>query len=126
MSMTIDKVIEILDSRKSPETEQDFEDFDTAIETAINILKAHPDKQPNEPLTLEELRKMGGEAVWISPVKENGEVPARWMIVSGYTRKEIYLFEPSIHIMQCYDRKSYGKTWLAYRRKPEEGETWQQ
>lgn len=78
---------------------------------------------PNDPLTLEELREMGGQAVWISPIKENGEVSAQWMLVSGYTRKEIYLFASSCHIMQGYDRKAYGKTWLAYRRKPEEGET---
>lgn len=78
---------------------------------------------PNDPLTLSELREMDGEAVWISPVKENGELTAQWMLVSGYTRKEIFLFAPSCHIMQGYDRKSYGKSWLAYRRKPEEGET---
>lgn len=78
---------------------------------------------PNDPLTLEELRKMdGGEPVWISPVKENGKVLARWMLVSGYNpKKDIYLFAPSSNITQGYDGKSYGKTWLAYRRKPEEG-----
>ena len=82
---------------------------------------------PNDPLTLEELREMDGQAVWISPVKENGKVLARWMLVSGYNpKKDIYLFAPSSNITQGYDRKSYGKTWLAYRRKPEEGETWQQ
>lgn len=77
---------------------------------------------PNDPLTLEELREMDGEPVWISPVKENGKVPARWMLVSGYNQnKDIYLFAPSCNITQGYDGKSYGKTWLAYRRRPEEG-----
>lgn len=78
--------------------------------------------QSIDPLTLEELREMDGEPVWISPAKENGKVPARWMLVSGYKpNKDIYLFEPSCNITQGYDGKSYGKTWLAYRRKPEEG-----
>ena len=31
---------------------------------AIEALKAHPDAQPNEPLTLEELREMDGKPVW--------------------------------------------------------------
>lgn len=79
---------------------------------------------PNDPLTPERLREMDGEPVWISPVKENGKVFARWMLVSGYNHnKDIYLFAPSCNITQGYDGKSYGKTWLAYRRKPEEGAT---
>lgn len=77
---------------------------------------------PNNPLTLDELREMDGEPVWLSPVKENGKVPARWMLVSGYNpNKDVYLFAPSCNITQGYDGKSYGKTWVAYRRKPEEG-----
>lgn len=77
---------------------------------------------PNDPLTISQLRKMDGEPVWISPAKENGKVPARWMLVSGYNQnKDIYLFAPSCNITQGYDGKSYGKTWLAYRRRPEEG-----
>ena len=58
----------------------------------------------NEPLTLEELRKIDGEPVWL--VNQNG---GRWVIMSG-----AYLWD---------SRKNadYGKTWLAYRQKPEEG-----
>ena len=57
----------------------------------------------NEPLTMDELRKMGGEPVWL--VNQNG---GRWVIMSG-----AYL---------CDRRKNadYGKTWLAFRQKPEE------
>ena len=56
------------------------------------------------PLTMDELRKMDGEPVWL--VNQNG---GRWVIMSG-----AYL---------CDSRKNadYGKTWLAYRQKPEEG-----
>ena len=57
----------------------------------------------NDPLTLDELRKMDGEPVWL--VNQNG---GRWVIMSG-----AYLWD---------SRKNadYGKTWLAYRQKPEE------
>ena len=108
--MNIDKVIEILDSGKAPETEQDFEDFDTAIETAINLLKTHPDNQPNDPLTLEELREMDGEPVWISYFAGGPNV---CMLVDA--KHDV-----------CRDAhggfavfENLGRTWLAYRRKPE-------
>ena len=55
-----------------------------------------------EPLTLDELRKMDGEPVWL--VNQNG---GRWVIMSG-----AYL----------WDRRKnadYGKTWLAYHQKKE-------
>ena len=94
------------------------------LRMAADRLKELAAPPPNPPLTLEELREMDGEPVWISPVNANGKVPARWMLVSGYNpNKDIYLFAPSCNITQGYNGKSYGKIWLAYRRKPEEGTT---
>lgn len=97
----------------------DIDGMIKALREAEVVTDAYP---PNAPLTLEELREMVGEPVWISPAKEKGKVPARWMLVSGYNpNKNIYLFAPSCNITQGYDGKSYGKTWLAYRRRSEEG-----
>ena len=64
-----------------------------------------------EPLTLDELRKMDGEPVWVqSPgVPEYG----RWAIVEGVGENCLFLHDD----FTCHD---YGKTWLAYRQKPEE------
>ena len=64
-----------------------------------------------EPLTLDELRKMDGEPVWVqSPgVQEYG----RWAIVEGVGENCLFLHDD----FTCHD---YGKTWLAYRQKPEE------
>ena len=66
----------------------------------------------NAPLTLDELRKMDGEPVWVqSPgVPEYG----RWAIVEGVGENCLFLRDD----FTCHD---YGKTWLAYRQKPEEG-----
>ena len=66
----------------------------------------------NEPLTLDELRKMDGEPVWVqSPgVPEYG----RWAIVEGVGENCLFLHDD----FTCHD---YGKTWLAYRQNPEEG-----
>ena len=65
-----------------------------------------------EPLTLDELRQMDGEPVWVqSPgVPEYG----RWAIVEGVGENCLFLHDD----FTCHD---YGKTWLAYRQKPEEG-----
>ena len=65
-----------------------------------------------DPLTLDELRKMDGEPVWVqSPgVPEYG----RWAIVEGVGENCLFLHDD----FTCHD---YGKTWLAYRQKPEEG-----
>ena len=65
----------------------------------------------NEPLTLDELRQMDGEPVWVqSPgVPEYG----RWAIVEGVGENCLFLHDD----FTCHE---YGKTWLAYRQKPEE------
>ena len=68
-------------------------------------------KKMIEPLTLDELRKMDGEPVWVqSPgVPEYG----RWAIVEGVGENCLFLHDD----FTCHD---YGKAWLAYRQKPEE------
>ena len=62
-----------------------------------------------KPLTLDELRQMDGEPVWVqSPgVPEYG----RWAIVEGVGENCLFLRDD----FTCHD---YGKTWLAYRQKP--------
>ena len=77
---------------------------------------------PNDPLTLEELREMDGDPVWVQPAKPGGKIPARWMLLECTSKdKDLYLFTPPSGIAQGYKGTDYGKTWLAYRRKPEEG-----
>ena len=68
-------------------------------------------QESNAPLTLDELRKMDGEPVWVqSPgIPEYG----RWAIVEGVGENCLFLHDD----FTCHD---YGKTWLAYRQKPEE------
>ena len=69
-------------------------------------------QERNTPLTLDELRQMDGEPVWVqSPgVPEYG----RWAIVEGVGENCLFLHDD----FTCHE---YGKTWLAYRQKPEEG-----
>ena len=112
MNMSIEKVIEILDSGKAPETEQDFGDFDTAMETAINLLKTHPDNQLNDPLTLEELREMDGKPVY-------DRMGYGWFIVCEVTDDEVIMTDGTVFDIDEDSPNTVGQRF--YRRKPEEG-----
>ena len=71
----------------------------------------------NEPLPLDELRQMDGEPVWIKlfdPDEEFWVLRNEW--VDTRNPEPLILFH-----MRWYSHADYGKTWLAYRRKPEEG-----
>ena len=70
-------------------------------------------QQPNEPLTLGELREMDGEPVWIIPMRGSGGFRT-WMLVDA----EYELCREAHGEMAVFE--NCGKTWLAYRRRPEE------
>jgi len=70
---------------------------------------------PNAPLTLEELRKMDGEPVW---VKRSNGIEQYYIAVSVGIGLDLYRGGCGYEGFA-----DYGKTWLSYRRKPEEGTT---
>jgi hypothetical protein len=59
----------------------------------------------NKPLTLEQLREMEDESFEVKPIK-----PKKWHVYS----KSI-----STSCFETYNYEDYGKTWLAYARRPE-------
>jgi hypothetical protein len=72
----------------------------------------------NKPLTLEQLRQMDGEPVWIA-LLNIAKQPTCEVITK--------ICEDGIHTVGAGGSDYaafglYGKTWLAYRRPPEEGE----
>ena len=73
----------------------------------------------NEPLTLDELRKMDGEPVWVVCLKPERyyEPPIGWRIIEKSIVDTFGVWNDS----SCLAERDYGKTWLAYRQKPEEG-----
>lgn len=73
--------------------------FDTA-EEAISALSP-----PNEPLTIEQLREMGGQPYWHVGLREESP-PPHWNILDPFYAKHIEDYR-------------YGENWLAYRRPPE-------
>ena len=78
---------------------------------------------PNEPLTLEQLREMNGEPVWVTSARERGNIPSRWVLFAGVSKSkrnsDVFVFATTGGIGQGYEAANYGKTWNAYRRPPE-------
>ena len=113
--MTREKAIEVLEYARNYDG-MDYGAPSIALDMAISALRQQEHfrevTKKVEPLTLEALRKMDGEPVWVqSPgVPEYG----RWAIVEGVGENCLFLH----YDFTCHD---YGKTWLAYRQKPEEG-----
>ena len=79
----------------------------------------------NEPLTLDELRQMDGEPVWVSISnnwRESG-VSEGWCIVRFHSeddRVRVYVYDTR-HGARFFAQQDYGESWIAYRQKPEEG-----
>lgn len=80
-----------------------------ALDMAISALSP-----PNEPLTIEQLREMDGEPVWIA--NPDALEYGRWGIVDGVYQAED---DQVLMLRGDYSCHYYGKTWLAYRRPPE-------
>ena len=108
--MTRERAAELL----SEVTVLDYPEMAEAHRVAISALRQQERfGEVNKALTLDELRQMDGEPVWVqSPgVPEYG----RWAIVEGVGENCLFLHDD----FTCHD---YGKTWLAYRQKPEEAD----
>lgn len=135
--MTIDEVIEYWEGLRktfSSKLEKEENHFGRmhlqttidALDTTISALRAQQskgveiDQVKNDPLTLDELRLMSGEPVWVvtDRMKE-------WCIVHSHHSDDVIgggiIMTRRTAEKRTYQYKSYGYTWLAYRRKPEEG-----
>ncbi len=117
--MTVEEVIKILEYpvyKWSLEWDDrdDGLSYCDAIQMAIDALKAQQAVEDNPPLTLEELREIYGEPVFLNGGRG-------WRIcygVSDFGEEGPYMEVGYGVRVPLFD---YGKTCLAYRRKPEEG-----
>ena len=71
-------------------------------------------EEPNEPLSIEQLREMDGEPVWV----QTPGIPkyGRWVIVAGVDTED---GQRTLYCQGDYTCRNYGRDWLAYRRPPE-------
>ena len=102
----------------------------SAYRTAINILRAQQEAEKNEPLTLDDLRKMAErcEGVYIAHTDGTDVFRGR-KYCAAVLDTALAFGSKGTHIQAIYGDKltvwedDYGKTWLAYRRPPEEAKT---
>ena len=116
--MTREEAIEILrKNRPTSDPRPCGMELCDAVDMAISALRQQDHfrevTKKNEPLTLDELRRMEGQPVYIV---ENTEY---WAIVNSFDQAGVYLLSYGNPDDYGYFGL-YGKTWLAYRQKPEE------
>ena len=72
----------------------------------------------NKALTLEQLREMDGEPVWIKRLKGLSVCDTGWAVVD-VCPNQIRVWWFGSEVEDEPSEKDYGETWLAYRRPPE-------
>lgn len=89
------------------------------IGRAIWLVKDAPTLAPsNEPLTLEELRAMNGQPVWGKSLIT--DKPGEWFVLRVVEMSKTWFIACAGAEQGFGDKDTYGTTWLAYRRPPEE------
>ena len=109
----------VLDSQLRPRMYTSLENADrwtpTVNKGKIEYVEYAPTIQaPNEPLTLEQLREMDGEPVWVQNLEEPEK--SQWRLLHWDRGKYLVLQGISV---RGYLLEEYGESWLAYRRPPE-------
>lgn len=82
------------------------------IRQAIAVINAHLRGQPNDPMTLSELREMDGEPVWVELI--GLKRPSAWYLLNLRDEEAVNKRGGFVSLI------NYGDTWTAYRHKPEE------
>lgn len=86
-----------------------------AIDCSISALRDRIARQNPKLLTLDELREMDGEPVWIKFFSRTSKTGKWEGLAIVDTRFESQDFLGDHHLKFIF----YGKSWLAYRTKPE-------
>ena len=88
------------------------------LDQVLHDIQAMPTlTPPNEPLTLEQLREMDGEPVWVKCLKPNKYInpPVRWRILEKSIAGTFGVWDGEDGLIE----RNYGTDWLAYRCPPE-------
>ena len=86
--------------------------------SAVAVLDKTPTlTPPNEPLTIQQLREMDGEPVWVKCLKPNKYIdpPTKWRILEKSIMGNFGVWDGECALIE----RNYGTDWLAYRRPPE-------
>ena len=102
---------------KHPPVGQYEAGFNDGLNTAILEIMAAL-TQSIAPLTLDELRQMDGQPVWGKSLI-NGK-PGEWFILRVVEMSKTWFIACAGTTQGFGDKDTYGKSWLAYLRPPEE------
>lgn len=104
-TMTNEKAISVIENEIQIDvrfcTDEQVERFQQALYKAIDALRWRP---TGEPLTLEQLREMGGKPYWHVGLQTDSPDP-HWKILDPF-------------VARCPEDYGYGKRWLAYAYPP--------
>lgn len=97
-----------------------LERYKEALSMAVAALREQEERENPKPLTLDELRKMDGEPVFIVDLVHKSEpnVSDLWGGWIVFTKHNQNGFIPRGG--GFFSNYGYGKSWLAYRNKPKE------
>lgn len=85
-----------------------------AVCVAIQAMQEKLERENPEPLGLQELKLMVGDPIYC--VSLDGEEENQWAILGYSMAGDIGVWAEDIYI---FLERDYGKTWLAYRHKPD-------
>lgn len=88
------------------------DELNEAMLLGIAALREKAEREEPKPLSINELKQMIGEPVWVQGPGQPEY--GRWAIVED-------AFGNSLYLLNDYTCHNIGKTWLAYRYKPKEG-----
>jgi hypothetical protein len=114
--MKIDEAIEIIGDY-APNRDKSWSEMRDACLVAIQSLQEKQEGDKNEPLTIEELKLMNGEPVWIVSLEDVKNNPPFYAIVDRPIDVGVHLIDYIPDDFGSYEL--YTKTWLAYRQKVE-------
>ena len=90
-------------------------DYSKSFEEMASLPETTP---PNNPLTLDELREMHAEPVWIKRLKGLSVCGTGWAVVD-VCPNQIRVWWFGSEVEDEPSEKDYGETWIAYSRPPE-------
>ena len=125
--MTIEEAIKTIELAVA-EVQQEYKmDFAAAFDVAVSALRAQHELESNEPLTVDELREMDKEPVWTVGVSYTRDGTfSMWDIIESVNENGIHFGYSDEYVewwnygLKNMDGNLLG--WLAYRRKPKEGD----
>lgn len=91
--------------------------FKRVVVTDEAALRAQQERESPKPLPLDDLRQMDGEPAWFVSLHDGF---ASWGIVRVVEMSKVWFIAVAGAERAFGDLDGYGKTWIAYRHKPEE------